>query len=153
YKIGLKIHKYWMPVIILLGWIGNTLSLTVFSRPKNRSISCCLYMCGLAVTDSFVISVSTYYYLRTTYAEIMKSAEFSKFHPTTLECSSLAWLQNFGSLSSVLIIMSMTVDRFIGVRFPLLASRLCTARRAKMFLAILPFCTGAYTFPYFYYSR
>ncbi|ELT89873.1 hypothetical protein CAPTEDRAFT_27304, partial [Capitella teleta] len=153
FKIGLKIHRYWMPVIILLGWIGNILSLAVFSRPKNRKISCCLYMCGLAVTDSCVILASTYYYLRTTYEEFVQGGDLTQIQPSTLECRITAWLHNFGLLSSVLIIMTMTVDRFIGVRFPLLASRLCTVKRARIFLAILPFCAGAYTFPYFLYAK
>ncbi|ELU15761.1 hypothetical protein CAPTEDRAFT_26901, partial [Capitella teleta] len=143
----------WMPFVLLLGWIGNGLTLAVFSRPKNRAISCCVYMCGLAISDTCMMTVASHYFWRFTDVVFFRSESLKTYRSPAWECSMFVWLYNFASLTGVCIIISMTVDRFIGVRFPLLANRICTPTRAKRTLAVIPFFTGVYTIPYILYSK
>ena len=65
FKVGMAIHRYYLPVIIGIGMIGNFLSLAVMLRRHNRRISCCVYMAALAVTDSCSLFVGGYYWFCT----------------------------------------------------------------------------------------
>ena len=62
YKVGVAIHRYYLPVIVVLGIVGNSLSLAVMTRPHNRQISCCLYMSALAVSDNINLFIGGYYW-------------------------------------------------------------------------------------------
>ena len=42
YHIGVAIHIYYLPVIIVLGTFGNTLSLIIMLQRKNRRLSLCV---------------------------------------------------------------------------------------------------------------
>ena len=65
FKIGMAIHRYYLPVVVIIGFVGNFLSLAVMLRPHNRRISCCVYMAALAVTDSCSLFVGAYYWFCT----------------------------------------------------------------------------------------
>ena len=62
YKIGLGIHSYYLPVMIIVGFVGNILSLMVMMQPGNRSISSCVYMGALAVLDSMQLYIAAHYW-------------------------------------------------------------------------------------------
>ena len=65
FKVGMAIHRYYLPVVVIIGFVGNFLSLAVMLRPHNRRISCCVYMAALAVTDSCSLFVGAYYWFCT----------------------------------------------------------------------------------------
>ena len=44
FKMGMALHRYYLPSIVIIGFIGNFLSLAVMLKPHNRQISCCVYM-------------------------------------------------------------------------------------------------------------
>ena len=48
YKIAIIISKYWMPVLVPIGLIGNTLSFLVMIKPSNRKMSTCIYMAAIS---------------------------------------------------------------------------------------------------------
>ena len=65
FKAGMAIQRYYYPFIIVLGMIGNILSLVVMLKKHNRRISCCVYMGVLAVSDSMCLFVGGYYWTLT----------------------------------------------------------------------------------------
>ena len=65
YIAGVAIHVYWVPIIVVFGTIGNSLSLAVMLQKHNREISCCVYMSGLAVTDNLLLGEAAYYWATT----------------------------------------------------------------------------------------
>ena len=71
---------------------------------------------------------------------------------TFYECKAIAYCFNLFSDIGIYIIVFMTIDRFIAVRFPFKMSQVCTPRRARISIASI--CIGAmlYTAPYLYTS-
>ena len=65
FKIGMALHRYYLPVVVVTGLVGNILSLAVMVKSHNRRISCCVYMAALAVTDSCSLLMGGYYWLCT----------------------------------------------------------------------------------------
>ena len=67
FKIGVAIHSYYFPFIVLIGIIGNVLSFLVMIEPRNRHISTCIYMASLSVSDTILIIYQGYSILDSTY--------------------------------------------------------------------------------------
>ena len=153
WKIGAKIHFYWLPVIIPLGFVGNALSLSVLLKPRNRAISCCVYMSALAVCDCGMLSVATHYFIRSVQVVLLSDNDMNTSSFSEMECRVFTWFFQMFSLSGVCIIISMTADRLIGVRFPLRALSLCTVSRAQKTVLCIPLFTAVYTIPYLLLSK
>lgn len=62
YKLGYGLQLYYLPIVCLLGWIGNTISLVVLLQPHNRRLSCCLYLASLAVNDNCIVYIAVHYW-------------------------------------------------------------------------------------------
>ncbi|ELU10558.1 hypothetical protein CAPTEDRAFT_104819, partial [Capitella teleta] len=153
FKVGSMLNFFFLPFVIAFGWIGNASSLAVFSRPKNRSISCCIYMCGLAISDSLMMTVASHYFIRFTYYYFLSDKNKRAYTVPVWECKTFTWLYQLAALNGACIIICMTVDRLIGVRFPLLAKRLCTASRAQKTLSVILLLTGVFTTPHLLHSK
>ena len=61
YKIGLYINTYYLPVIIAVGLLGNSLSFAVMIQKHNRQASCCVYMAALATSDNITLLSVVYF--------------------------------------------------------------------------------------------
>ena len=66
-KIGVAIHNYYFPVIVIVGITGNILRILVMIRPHNRHISTCVYMACLSVSDTILIIYQGYSHLDPTH--------------------------------------------------------------------------------------
>lgn len=130
YKIGFGLHIYFLPILVLVGLVGNTLSFIIMVKPTNRRLSCCVYMAVLAVSDNVALFIMGYYWTKPTF-------EIPIFHQ--LECSILGYILIGSAQYGMLIIVAMTVDRFMVVRFSLSSARLshCTAGRARVMAGVL----------------
>ena len=71
-------------------------------------------------------------------------------YPKHINCLYLS-VQVFG-LSSTLLVVFMSVDRLIAVKYPLRASTLCTTHRAYISSVIMFAINLGYNVPYFIYS-
>jgi len=49
------VYAYVTPFIILVGIIGNSISLRVFCSPRMRKMSASIYLASLAISDTFVL--------------------------------------------------------------------------------------------------
>ena len=63
--IGQWIGWIWMPTVIPIGYIGNLLAFLVMIQKHNRGNSCCVYMAGLAFSDTVVLMEALGFFLRT----------------------------------------------------------------------------------------
>ena len=54
YNIAIFIMKYWFPILVPIGLVGNTLSFLVMIRPSNRKMSTCIYMAAISMNDNAV---------------------------------------------------------------------------------------------------
>jgi hypothetical protein len=139
YKAAYVTMAYWMPVIVFVGLAGNIISFLIMLKPHNRRISCCNYMAALAGTDSLILLIGLVYW----------TALFLATRPEIV-CKTLAWLLQANSFASMLLIFSMTVDRFIAIRWPLRARTICTTRRTRITIGCILLTTYVYTLPYFF---
>ena len=110
YIVGIGLHVYWLPIMIPIGFLGNTLSFLVMTKKHNRHISCCILMANLAVSDNIMLYNAGHYWFRTC----------GFFGVCTLnECSMVAYLYYVCSVNGVLLLMTMTFDWYIAVCIPM----------------------------------
>lgn len=143
YKVASATHVYLLPIVVVIGLIGNTLSLLIMLKPHNRRISCCNYMAGLAVSDNLMLLNAANYW----------TVSFNSRPMWNYECKTLAWMFQAVSFTSMILIFSMTVDRFLAVRFPLQARTWCSVHRARVSIAVIATLSVIYTLPYLFTSQ
>ncbi len=56
YKIAMIMDRYWFPVLVPCGLVGNTLSLLVMLKRANRRMSTCIYMLAIRWVCVFFVS-------------------------------------------------------------------------------------------------
>jgi len=52
---GKDVYAYVTPFIILIGIVGNSISLRVFCSSRMRKMSASIYLATLAISDTFVL--------------------------------------------------------------------------------------------------
>jgi len=143
YHIGQGIQEYLVPVLVLVGWVGNTLSCIVMLKPHNRHISCCVYMAVLAVSDNICLYVA----LHTWIAGNLLGRSLSLY-----ECKYIVFMVHLFSHNGIMVIIAMTVDRFVAVRHPLTAASVCTPYRAKVTSCVIFVAMVIYCLQYFFFA-
>ncbi|ELT91637.1 hypothetical protein CAPTEDRAFT_212547 [Capitella teleta] len=133
--------------IAVLGIIGNLLAFIVLCRYKQKSTTRVLLQ-GLAVADAFnlllaIVIRSLRYVIPGYNRHPFFIYMFHYFYPTAYI------LRLTGTWLTVLL----TVDRFIAVRFPLDAQRLCTLRRTYSLMALTVLLSSLYCIPRFFEYR
>jgi hypothetical protein len=140
YRVGVATLVYWQPVIGFVGLTGNILSFLIMLKPHNRRISCCNYMAALACIDSIILLTAIDYW--TTVFE-------NRPHFVT-ECKVMAWLLQANSFASMTVVLAMTVDRFIAIRWPLRSRIICTTRRTRIAIGCIVVASHLYMLPYYF---
>ena len=100
-------------------------------------------MAALSVSDNFMMLMAVYVWKVS--SGLTRSITFYK-------CKSLAYAFNLFSGIGIYLIVFMTIDRFIAVRFPLKMPSLCTVRRARKTIALVCISMVLYATPYIYTS-
>ena len=120
YKVAINLCAYWTPIVIFVGLIGNYISFMIMFKPHNKRISFCNYMAALAISDNLMLLNALDDW----------TASFPSRPLSKIECKIMAWLFQAISFASMIFIFSMTVDRFLAIKFPLRVRTLCSAHRA-----------------------
>ena len=137
-KFGEYFNSIWLPIIVPIGFVGNVLSFLVMTSKQNRGTSCCVLMGALAASDTLMLYDGAHYWVRTN----------GLFAGATLnECRFICYCYAAFSLNGTILLVMMTFDRFIVVRFPLKAKTLCTSSRAKRIKL-----SGSYFSPLFFFT-
>ena len=146
FKAGMAIQRYYFPCIILVGLIGNFLSLCVMVKRHNRRISCCVYMAFLAISDNCNLLIGAYYWVHTE----MPSPTGRPLY--LYECKYLSWIFHSFQQTGVLLIIFMTTDRLIAIKCPLKARVMCTPKRARISGVVIFLFSVIFNTPYIMYS-
>ncbi|KAH3831744.1 hypothetical protein DPMN_105014 [Dreissena polymorpha] len=133
-EVGDKTARWYLSLIvltpvILLGLVGNCLSMLTWSRGSNRNKSTAVLLTCLAVTDTIVLAIP---------ALEMWADEVFNFKlrlPHVVLCKLFAWASYFGPTMSSWIIVLVTLERFVSIWFPVRVRYLCT--KVKMRIAII----------------
>ena len=118
----LRLNHYLIPVIILLGIVGNLFSLMVFLGTYMRRRSVSVYLAALAISDtSFLVTLTVTW---------LEYVHINVFH-TNGWCQLVIYLSYCSSFLSVWFVVSFTVERYIAVCHPLKRPEMCTTERAR----------------------
>nr|KAG5709445.1 hypothetical protein BaRGS_023127 [Batillaria attramentaria] len=120
------IDYIYAPICSALGIIGNLLAFCVLVSARAKSTTY-VYMSSLSISDTLVQIVNILFLVR-------------KFpgHETLKEgtCGFVFFLLYFSIHYNVVVMVTMTIERYIAIRFPLQAGRWFTLRRARILVAV-----------------
>lgn len=135
---------YALPVIIIMGTIGNMLSFLVLVRCQMRNTSVYFYLMTLAVADTCVLYLSAF----KTWIRLIVGYEL--LHESDGVCKVVNFLNLFWLHLSAWLIVFVTVDRFVVVWFPFKASSVCTVTRSRVATTVLVIALIAYNSHFFW---
>ncbi|XP_077271923.1 thyrotropin-releasing hormone receptor-like [Temnothorax americanus] len=118
-----QIQQYYTPILVLLGLLGNCLSMCVFFGTKLRYSSSSIYLGALAISDSGFLVAVFVTWLKMVHVNLFNRHGF---------CQFFVYLATLCSFLSVWLVVAFTIERYMAVRWPLRRQILCTVARAKM---------------------
>ena len=143
FKIATYIANYWFPIIVPIGWFGNTLSFIIMLKPNNRRISTCVYMAAISVNDNIMMYFCLHVFL-------VAAMEVHGWN--SVECKFVAFGALFALQNCTFLIVAMTVDKYIAVKWPHRAATYSTPGRARITATCVYLCVFMYNIPHFFLS-
>ena len=141
FKVARYISKYWFPVLIPLGLVGNTLSFLVMIRPNNKKISTCIYMTAISVNDNAMMSVEVHAWL----------VDAVKIHGWyDWECKYIVYLEHFALQCATYLILAMTFDKYVAIKWPHRAPTYSSPMRAKIIILTIVTSVAMYNLGHFF---
>lgn len=124
YKAGILIWKVVPPILILLGTVGNCLSIFVLSRKAIRSSTTALYLTVLAFSDLFVLytGLLRQWLIYLFDKDVRKLGSFG--------CKLNIWLVYSSLDFSAWILIAVTLERVVSAWLPHNAKIVCTKKNA-----------------------
>ena len=74
FQVANIIKTYWVPFLVPVGLVGNTLSFLVMMKPNNRRMSTCVYMAGISINDNIMMAMALHVF-------IAENAEWHQYQP------------------------------------------------------------------------
>ncbi len=131
--VTLRVLVLAIPVIFVIGMLGNIFSLIIMGKKSNQRSSCSIYLMVLALSDCIVILLNFYGWVL---SDIIGFLNYAKMQ-FQWDCILTTYLLYSSSMNGMLNIIAMTFDRWIAVCYPLKASAVCTRHRAKVTAFVL----------------
>ncbi|XP_062616345.1 FMRFamide receptor-like [Saccostrea cucullata] len=117
-------------VIVILGMIGNSLSIVVLTRKAMHTSTNC-YLLALAIWDTVVIFCTLLLMSIPSLSSEFKSQVMPYVVVLVYPLALTA------QMSTLWLTVSFTVERYIAVCHPLRAARMCTVARARVVIVIV----------------
>ena len=121
YKIVMLTDRYWFPILIPLGVVGNTLSFLVMIKPNNRKISTCIYMAAISINDNLMLCFGLHDWL-------VGTVNIQKWY--LWECKVNTFFAFFCLQCATYQVLAMTFDKYIAIKWPHRATVYSTPKRA-----------------------
>ncbi|XP_052782886.1 psychosine receptor-like [Mya arenaria] len=129
YRIGNYLWIYGSPVLILVGTVGNILSIIVLLRPRLRDTTTMFYLTCLSIGDLFTLYTGLLRYW------IYRTFDIDVRNLSNASCKIHTFLVYLSLDFTVWVLVCVTVDRFLSVSMPFRAKRLCTMTRSRIVIA------------------
>ena len=137
------INYYCNPIVCIVGIVGNFLALLVLLRRKMRAKTTSLYMAVMACSDILIL---TSYFLKT--------IVYIWFNQVISRIFCIIILPVFYSIHySAALLVAMTVEKYISVKYPLKASIWITRRKAIFVITGLGIILFALNIHHFIYVQ
>jgi len=133
-----------VPVIVLMGTVGNALSFCVLVRRRMRSTPMYFYLTLLAVADTFVLYVSAFK------VWIRALTQFEVLHVSNVGCKLFMFILLCSFYMSAWLVVLVTLDRFLVVWFPFRGYLFMRIRRARLTAAVLAVVVAVYNIHVFW---
>jgi len=136
-------------VFVVVGLVGNSLSMLVFSSREMQGVSSNVYLLTLAASDSFyLVSVFLSKTLTTLRCWYFIESELDIVNRSDVSCILLQYLSDVFSNNSTCVILAFTVERAVAVFRPMRYKELCTVTRARLVCALIFLVIAATIAPY-----
>lgn len=133
-------------VLVVLGLLGNTLSIVVLCNRRMRS-STSYYLTSLAVYDNFVL-VSMLLFFNLPALGGWLPAIMAVYNGYVVPVIPVAYpLSLTAQMGSIYTCVAFTVERFVAVCRPLHAGHMCTKSRAKRAILVIVLWSMLYNIP------
>ena len=123
------------PLIVLIGIPGNILSFLVMNSRRYRSKSYSHYLCTLAVFDSLVL-LSKYLHRVDSLLQLTGHGRLYSSYGDAA-CKIHNFTEYLCYLMSSWLVLCVTMERFIAVKFPFKKDTLCKPRSAVIAILVL----------------
>ena len=143
-------EKLWLvfsPILLIIGTIGNVLSICVLLRKRMRQSSASVYLISLACADTAVLYIG----LLREWLVHLTETDYRKENDVT--CKLQLWLQFVAFNSSMWLLTAFTVDRQISVVWPIFARTRCTRKIQYVIVAVIPLVIMIGGSHYFFMER
>lgn len=155
YKTGRSFYAYFTPVILIVGFVGNTLSFNVFISKGMRNLSASVYLAALSATD--LVTLLCYVMVEWFRRGLVYLDPHWKVSFVDIDylCQFQMYTSYVSRMSSVWLIVAFTVERYIGVCHPLRRIDICSVSSARKIVVFIylsslslvlykPFLTGVF---------
>ena len=128
---GWNFYAYATPIIIILGVLGNGISLRVFTTRRMRKMSASWYLAALAMSDGLVLLI--YVLIGWLFQGLPRWPGHMMINILIYPgvCESYLYFSYIFRFCSAWLIVIFTIERYIGVCKPLYRRALCTESFAK----------------------
>ncbi|XP_045201927.2 C-C chemokine receptor type 1-like [Mercenaria mercenaria] len=129
YTTMIKLEKYCLPVICILGLIGNSLSTITFLRKPLRNAPCSLYLAARGISDNgFLLSLFL----------IWTSSTFNlRLSQIKGVCQLIILMTYVCGCVSVWLCVFITTENFLLIHNPYIARRVCCNQISSVCIIIL----------------
>ncbi|KAK6178872.1 hypothetical protein SNE40_011359 [Patella caerulea] len=127
------------PVCSALGIIGNIMSFIVLMMSKKSTTY--QYLAMIALMDIIILILNIMFMVR-------KFPDHEIFHKET--CGLIFFLMYFSIHYNVALLVTMTLERFIAIKYPLHAPKWFTIRRARIIIVVEGLLAFAFDFHNFF---
>lgn len=128
--------------LFLLGYFGHISTILIFLQRTLRSVSTSVLFIAIIISDVIYLSVSIhdflYIGLGLTPLDSQTNADLSNAF-----CRFRSFLQSFAMCSSAWLLVAVSVDRWIRIRFPFRVRRFCTIKRVLSGTFVIVICAVA----------
>ncbi|XP_064646578.1 rhodopsin, GQ-coupled-like [Lineus longissimus] len=133
-----SIVGYIIPVILLIGIMGNTLSLVIFIRTRKRADAAVQYLSTLAISDTgFITTLGAAYWLKDGLAYVTDGAiSFDLLTYSTATCKLIGFARHALEFASAWAIVAFTLERVYIVWYPLRRADITARKRTVIIIAI-----------------
>ena len=141
------IYIYVSPFLLLLGTVGNLLSLVVMYRLSHQVLSTCIYFCLLSIVDLLVL----YTRCGNEWLANITNFDLSNVLMVSSEsvCKVYPFVFNFIFHLSKWLMVCVAIEGFISTRYPHKADKMCNLSRAKavvLLLTVILVCVNIHYF-------
>ncbi|XP_071536083.1 probable G-protein coupled receptor B0563.6 [Panulirus ornatus] len=144
YQVKYVAYGILLPVLVCLGVLGDLLNLVVLTRPNMTGVAY-VYMRGYAAASLFALLCAIPFTQRVLAHEM---GRWSSYYVAAFHAHVVLYFGNSCIGIGVVMLLALTVERFISVCYPAKARNLCGTTRAYVTVAVIPITTFVLYSPY-----